>query len=369
MSPSIRSRSPLSLLAGAIALAALIAAASPAHADRTKAKEFYDQAEKQYNLGKFDSAVDLYTKAYEEWPEPGFLFNIAQAYRQAGNCKQALFFYKRFLSLKAADQTKPIAPSLRQEVEARIAELEECTKRELANKPPDGQMSPDGGQSTAPSTTASTPPTTVATTATVDGEEVDPDVTASQALYTQPKIVSLRAAGGGAKLFIPGVKESGGAGLTPVQGAFALTAGYPIGIAPQLTVEVGAHFNFMVIPQEVMQKTEQATQLAFLPNAALTLGVSDKIGIRADLGAGILRFAGLKADTPFTKGIETTEFKSSVTMFNLRLGLSAEYAFTPNVVGVVTPLAYSFSPRGTGLNEDIDSLQRIDFMVGIGYRM
>jgi tetratricopeptide (TPR) repeat protein len=367
MSPSIRSRSPLSLLAGATALAALIAAASPAHADRTKAKEFYDQAEKQYNLGKFDSAVDLYTKAYEEWPEPGFLFNIAQAYRQAGNCKQALFFYKRFLSLKAADQAKPIAPTLRQEVEARIAELEECTKRELANKPPDGQMSPDGGQQ-SPATTPP-PPTTAATAADGEDDGDEPTLSATSPYYAQPKIVSLRAAGGGAKLFIPGVEESGGAGLTPLQGAFALTAGYPIGVAPQLTVEVGATFNFMVIPQEVMGKTEQATQLAFLPNAALTFGLTDKIGLRADLGAGILRFAGLKQDTPFTKGVEATEFKSSVTMFNLRLGLSAEYAFTPNVVGVVTPLAYSFSPAGTGLNPDIKSLQRIDFMVGIGYRM
>jgi hypothetical protein len=366
MSPSIRSRSSLGLVAGATAIA-LIATAAPAYADKDKAKGFYDQAEKQYNLGKFDSAVDLYTKAYEEWPEPFFLFNIAQAYRQAGNCKQALFFYKRFLALKAADTAKPIAPSLRQEVEARIAELDACTKAELANKPPDGQIAPDGQQPTA---TTTTPPTTVATTAPSDEDDgIEQGAPDGPAVYAQPSIVSLRAAGGGAKLFIPGVEESGGAGLTPVQGAFAITAGYPIGVAPQLTVEVGANFNFMVIPQEVMGKTEQATQIAFLPNAALTFGLTDKIGLRADLGAGILRFAGLKQDTPFTKGVEATEFKSSVTMFNLRIGASAEYAFTPNVVGVVTPLAFSFSPAGTGLNPDIKSLQRIDFMVGIGYRL
>jgi hypothetical protein len=368
MSPSIRSRSPLSLLAGATALAAIIAAASPAHADRVKAKEFYDQAEKQYNLGKFDSAVDLYTKAYEEWPEPGFLFNIAQAYRQAGNCKQALFFYKRFLSLKAADQAKPIAPSLRQEVEARIAELEECTKRDIANRPPDGQMSPDGGQQT-PATTTSAPPTTVATTDADDGDGDDSTIDATASVYTQPRIVSLRAGLGGAKLFIPGVKEEKGAGLTPVQVAVALTAGYPIPVGPRLTVEVGAGFSFMIIPQEINDKTEQANQMTFMPNAALTVAVSDKIGLRADVGAGILRFAGLKADTPFTKGVEPTDFKGSVTMFNLRLGLSAEYTFTPNIVGVLAPLAYSFSPAGDGLNPDIKSLQRIDFLVGIGYRM
>src|SRR5215211_2743036 len=144
MSPSIRflAAKP-AILAGLLAVA-LTSASSVAHADRDKAKAYYDDAEKQYNLGKFDTAVDLYTKAYEEWPEPGFLFNIAQAYRQAGNCKQALFFYKRFLSLKASDPSKPLAAGLRTEVEARIAELAECVKSELANKPPDSNMGPDG---------------------------------------------------------------------------------------------------------------------------------------------------------------------------------------------------------------------------------
>jgi hypothetical protein len=41
MSPSIRSRSSLGLVAGATAIA-LIATASPAYADKDKAKGFYD---------------------------------------------------------------------------------------------------------------------------------------------------------------------------------------------------------------------------------------------------------------------------------------------------------------------------------------
>jgi hypothetical protein len=53
----------------------------------------------------------------------------------------------------------------------------------------------------------------------------------------------------------------------------------------------------------------------------------------------------------------------------VRVGLSADYAFTPNVIGTVAPFAFSYSPAKEGLRDDISSITSIDFMVGIGYRM
>src|SRR5258708_35106472 len=79
-----------------------------AHADKTTAKDKYEAAERAYTLGQFKKAIELFTAAYEELPEPAFLFNIAQSYRMAGDCKQALFFYNRFLSTKEADKAKPL---------------------------------------------------------------------------------------------------------------------------------------------------------------------------------------------------------------------------------------------------------------------
>ena len=35
-----------------------------------------------------------------ESKKPAYLYNVAQAYRQGGKCKDAAFFYKRYLSLK-----------------------------------------------------------------------------------------------------------------------------------------------------------------------------------------------------------------------------------------------------------------------------
>src|SRR5437016_9916281 len=143
------------LVAG-IAAFAFAGSATLAHADQAKAKQLYDDGEKAYNLGQFDKAIQLFTNAYEEWPEPAFLFNIAQAYRQAGDCKQALFFYKRFLSLKENDTKKPIKPEVKKDVEGRIAELEDCVKRDLANKPPDSLDNGQGGGSSTGGTTGGT---------------------------------------------------------------------------------------------------------------------------------------------------------------------------------------------------------------------
>ena len=139
MTPSVRRWFAAGVAAFAFAGTALIA-----QADQAKAKQLYDDGEKAYNLGQFDKSIDLFTKAYEEWPEPAFLFNIAQAYRQAGNCKQALFFYKRFLSLKENDTKKPIKPEVKKDVEGRITELEDCVKRDIANQPPDSLDSGGG---------------------------------------------------------------------------------------------------------------------------------------------------------------------------------------------------------------------------------
>src|SRR6476646_8375479 len=110
---------------------------SVAHADETTARQKYEAGEQAYNLGQFKRAVELFSEAYEQSPDPTFLFNIAQTYRQAGDCKQAQFFYKRYLAIKDGDTKKPLKPERRSEIEQRINELEECIKRDLANKPPD----------------------------------------------------------------------------------------------------------------------------------------------------------------------------------------------------------------------------------------
>ena len=87
----------------------------------TTADDWYKEGETQYNLGNFESAADAFKKGYEVEPDeakkPAYLYNVAQAYRLGNKCKEASFFYKRFLALKERDSKKPIRPALKAEVE------------------------------------------------------------------------------------------------------------------------------------------------------------------------------------------------------------------------------------------------------------
>jgi TolA-binding protein len=86
-----------------------------------RARELYDKASEDYNLGRFDEAAQGFQQAYAEYPDAAFLFNIAQADRLAGKCQEAAYFYRAFLRKKpdASDRIK-------QDVAAHIAAMDAC---------------------------------------------------------------------------------------------------------------------------------------------------------------------------------------------------------------------------------------------------
>src|SRR5688500_16592739 len=110
----------------ALSCALLVGASAPALAlptgDKKKELELCYEGNTQNNLGRWKQAIDLFTQAYEVYNAPEFLFNIAQAHRQDGNCSDALFFYRRYLA------NKPNATN-KAEVDGFIKELEgKCTE-------------------------------------------------------------------------------------------------------------------------------------------------------------------------------------------------------------------------------------------------
>jgi tetratricopeptide (TPR) repeat protein len=112
---------------------ALLLAAGPVRAEENGAlaKRHFEEATKAFRLGEFSRAVEEYRAAYNAKPEPPILYNIAQAYRLAGNLEQALFFYRSYL------HTLPTAEN-RAEVTERIAAIDQQLKAEKAvtTKPP-----------------------------------------------------------------------------------------------------------------------------------------------------------------------------------------------------------------------------------------
>lgn len=358
-----------------LVIASLLLAPALAFAQPKSADDWYKEGETQYNLGEFEKAAEAFKQGFasetDEGKKPAYLYNVAQSYRQANKCRDAAFFYKRYLALKDRDVEKPLKPDKRAEIEQRINELEACAKTQetIASKPPDNTIPLEG---TGGQTGTGTPAAGTKTGPTVgqgegDGEgEVDDgedggSVVASTGL--EPRVVSARFAGGAAKL-------NAGKLDTPILASFALTAGYPVYSMNGIEIDAGAVFGYAPVPYTNSSTGEDKTAslMSALANVAVTYAVSPKIGIRGDVGAGVLVFGGIsEMGNPFTKNAAGTS--GALAMFNARVAASADYAITPNLVATVTPIAFSYSPPKEGLLEDIKSIIRLDFMVGIGYRM
>jgi tetratricopeptide (TPR) repeat protein len=336
---------------------AIVLSTSPVFADEATARKRFSDGERAYNLGEFDKAVELFKQAYSEWPEPAFLFNVAQTYRQAGDCKQALFFYKRFLALKQNDTKKPINPALQTEVEKRIVELEECLRRELASKPPDALESgttppttPARTPPTTPTPTTPTPTTTAQVEKPVDDKEFDDRKAPTEPASSQPSLISARVELGAGKL-------TAGELVTPIQFAGAVVVGHPLSLGDKLTLELGAALSVTPAPYEA---------IGVLANFAPTYALTSKLGARLDIGVGAQIFSGLGNGNPFTE--MGTAPSGPLTTLLVRAAISADFAVTPNVVLTATPLAFGYSPAPSGFLPAISSLTTLSFMVGVAYR-
>lgn len=338
----------------AVALAIALAPAPALADDPQTADEWFKKGEEEYNLGNFKAAINAFQEAFKretnESRRPAYVFNIAVAYQQNGNCRKAQFQFKRFLDLKAKDTVKPLTPALRENVEGRIRSLDECAQKEPAE------------QLDTPDTTK---PVEVQKPVEVAVKPVETPVVEEPALTAQhtgtgPQLVSARLVGGASII-------SAGDLNVPVQATFALLAGYPIAVGEKLTVEAGAGFSFTPVPFRNMITNEDgsAAFTTVVANAGITYQAIEKLGIRADVGAGILAFSGA-SESPFTRGAPTT---GALVMPHVRIGLSADYTVAPNLVATATPFAFTYSPPKDGMREEITALTAINMMIGLGYRM
>jgi len=87
----------LIVIAMVLMAAPATAGRGPKSAELREAKQLFRRGEKHYKVGEFQQAAEAYKEAYRLSEKPALLFNIAQAYRQAKNHKQALYFYQGYL--------------------------------------------------------------------------------------------------------------------------------------------------------------------------------------------------------------------------------------------------------------------------------
>jgi tetratricopeptide (TPR) repeat protein len=109
-----------------------------------EARALYERGVRHFHLAEYDAAIDAFKSAYRTAEAPGFLYNIALAYRMKGDCAQALHFYRMYLRLQ------PAAPN-RREVETRIEEQRRCALAATpASRPGPAPASQPGAAASAP---------------------------------------------------------------------------------------------------------------------------------------------------------------------------------------------------------------------------
>ena len=115
--------------AGSLALLLSLFAGPAAADDPRRAKELFQEGTTFFDVGQFDKAIEAWQAGYKAKPDPGFLYNIAQAYRISGDPHKAIFFYRGYL------RNSPNAEN-RVEVEQKIATLQKQAAELDKNKQP-----------------------------------------------------------------------------------------------------------------------------------------------------------------------------------------------------------------------------------------
>ena len=116
--------------------------AAPARAagqnPRAEAKVEVERAEVQYKLGRFDEALEGYSRAYELVNAPGLLFNIGQCHKNLKSYERAIFFFQEYLR----EETRPERRTLANEL---IAEARAEMERQRVSPPSPSESASEGG--------------------------------------------------------------------------------------------------------------------------------------------------------------------------------------------------------------------------------
>jgi hypothetical protein len=162
-----------SLLSTFLACVVVLARATAHADDKADAAKLFDLGKRHYNVNELDDAILQFKAAYKVFPDPVYLFNIAQAYRLKGNawCGLAAQFYATY---QREEQDK----KLRDSVKKRREDMEACAKKHPQKTdppPPPPPTSGTGFTEPPPNVDVPTPTNTVAPPATPTTTPVVPE--------------------------------------------------------------------------------------------------------------------------------------------------------------------------------------------------
>jgi len=349
--PVVRKRA-FGILAAVAALLFLILGASAARADDADtARELFTQGNTFFDLGQFDKAIDAWQRGYQLKNDPGFLYNIGQAYRTMGDPEKAIFFYKRYLI------NAPKAKN-RAEVEQKI----EALQKQVDEKQPPAAPPPATGPAEAPA--ATTPPPVATAPAT------PPPAAPGEPAAVAPAEAPARAAGLVRRMDLGlGLGfDTWSSGLRAhASPSFALTldGGYTFGNpAARVRFRLGLLFGYTFLKET----SETDGFVSFLVDPTVIVRASAKIHVSADVGLGSVTITGLKPTSTLLIVPRSNQMLvvngAGVSRPVVRLGLRGDYELLPMLSAFVWP-AVASSPQSGNFYA---TLTRVEVLFGATYR-
>jgi tetratricopeptide (TPR) repeat protein len=323
--------------------------AQPAAGDQSELGEVYRKGKTAYDLGNFEEAIEYFKRAYALQPHESHLYNIAQAYRQAGDCRNALFFYKRYVAVGGEKARHYEVVQRRIEELSASCQVPDDVQGEPAQDAPETGESESAGADEPASGGGESAASGGETGAVVVRAPRDPVLAASLEL-------------GGAVL------DMGALDVTGAHFSLGVGAGVPLTFG-KLGVTLGGLFTYTPVPwsNERVGASGTSSLMSVIGNVGARYAVLDRLALRLELGAGVLLLAGLSRGSVFLP--DDMMATSTLGMFNVRAGVGVEYELTDSLVLSASPVVFSYSPPKDGLRAEVDKLVRFDFMAGLGYRM
>jgi hypothetical protein len=328
--------------------------------DPEKARELFQQGSVYFDSGQFGKAIEVWQRGYEEKQDPGFLYNMAQAYRLSGDPRKAVFFYKSFL--RNSPKT-----SQRQEVEEKLATLQKqiaAEDRAAAERPgpPAAPVAPE------------TPPVVIAPTDATGGVSPPPPATGLE-LPPPPLPPAdpgplVREAARDVDPFDLGVAAGASVWLSgPADGsrtsfAVAGRVGYTFGEADRdarVHFRLGAHVQFASLRDTAA--TDSFTDLLLEPSVRVGL-VRERLFLNGGVGAGLLVLGGLTSSSLFLSQDWIYKVSGSQALFEVRPALSLTYRLFP-AVELTAGGALAINPRKENFHA---ALARLELSGGAALR-
>jgi tetratricopeptide (TPR) repeat protein len=360
-----------------LVVAAIVAfAASPAQAqDAEKARQLFQQGSKYYDLGQFDKAIEAWQQGYDQKPDPGFLYNIAQAYRQKQDATKAIFFYKGYL------RNSPKAHN-RAEVEQKIAALQkQLDAGGTGTTPPPNNTTtpPPNNTTTPPPNNTTTPPPNNTTGTNPPPDQTGPSVTVQPPPpnFTENPTTVVQ---------VPpppppsGVVSNGRIDLTGAIGPAFWSSGVNGTAKPSFVLKAGAGYYFGapmsrfrfraggLLGYTFLGANDDGSNVSFIsflidPTLEIRLNSSGSMYLDLDIALQIL--GGLNQKSRLLAANEMLSVNGAQGMFETRVGAAFGYRLSREFA-LFSSLSNSDSKKKQHFYADIT---RLEWLFGVAYRL